>query len=217
MHHGPNQGEQKLALIYIIVNRVNGKVYVGQHRGENVQARLRNHIKDARRGCPLPLHRAICKYGPDNFEAFALSTYASSQADLDAQETFYIQKYQTLNPAYGYNLLPGGRNSAKPASTRAKISAARKKQTAPMTGKNHSTATKKLQSQKRAAWCAQHPEKLGHSFSAVSRARISKATKGRKPSIPKGTKLPAATREKIRLAALIREGNKRETRLNSNV
>jgi group I intron endonuclease len=97
-----------LALIYLIRNLVNEKVYIGQHKGTNVQARLRRHVIEAKRGSRFVLHNAIRKYGASAFDAYALSTYASSQQDLDAQEIFYIGKYRATDRRFGYNILDGG-------------------------------------------------------------------------------------------------------------
>jgi len=94
-------------IVYIISNLINDKVYIGQHQGTELVRRWKQHIKAAQAGSGLVFHRAIRKYGIDSFSVAQLST-VSSKIDLDEQEIFFIQKYQSANPLYGYNMTHGG-------------------------------------------------------------------------------------------------------------
>ena len=98
-------------LIYLILNDINGKVYIGKHKGDCLEARWKMHSRDATNGSKFLFHRAIRKYGFKAFQIIALSTFASSQSDLDNQEIFYIAKYRATELQYGYNLTKGGGGS----------------------------------------------------------------------------------------------------------
>jgi group I intron endonuclease len=92
-------------VIYIVVNLVNGKVYVGQTR-KSVDVRWRLHIKAATSGSPFPIHSAIRKYGMECFGVYLVSD-ATSQEDLDLMEDYFISRYGSLAPN-GYNRCRGG-------------------------------------------------------------------------------------------------------------
>jgi group I intron endonuclease len=94
--------------IYYIRCLVNGKGYVGQSVQHEVRWRV--HINDALKGLvSTPLHRAIRKYGVENFTAEVLSV--CKVFDLNRLETFYIKRKKTFveHPdGGGYNLTMGG-------------------------------------------------------------------------------------------------------------
>ena len=89
--------------IYIHRNKTNGKVYIGQtkqslkHRWNNGKGYI---------NCPYFYH-AIEKYGWDNFEHEVLQE-CSSKDEADDLEIFYISKYKSHKPEFGYNLSLGG-------------------------------------------------------------------------------------------------------------
>ncbi len=94
-------------VIYIITNLVNGKVYVGQHQGTDLNRRWRQHVKAACAGSKLVFHGAIRKYGVEAFSVAQLAA-ALSKPELDERETHFIQQYRATDRAYGYNMTPGG-------------------------------------------------------------------------------------------------------------
>ena len=53
------------------------------------------------------MHKAIEKYGWDNFEHIILCT-VSTKEEADFLEQWFIEKYDTFNPEHGYNLTKGG-------------------------------------------------------------------------------------------------------------
>ena len=57
--------------------------------------------------CPA-MYRAIQKYGWDNIEHYPIITCETLE-DAEWYERFLIYKHNTMNPNYGYNLVPGGR------------------------------------------------------------------------------------------------------------
>jgi len=106
-------------IVYRVTNRVNGKQYVGQ---TVTTLRLRwNGHNVSRAGCPA-LHRAIVKYGRDNFTIEEIAT-AEDQEFLDFLEDECISFYRTMAPV-GYNLKGGGANGHHSDLTKAKIGAA---------------------------------------------------------------------------------------------
>lgn len=92
-------------IVYVITNNVNQKVYVGKTVG-TLSARWNTHVFDAFNAkSPLPLHRAMRKYGRGAFSISQLST-ATSLEDLNAQEIAFIEKLESTTK--GYNVTPGG-------------------------------------------------------------------------------------------------------------
>jgi group I intron endonuclease len=106
-------------LVYLILNHANNKVYIGKHRGNDAQTRWKRHIRDAKAGSIYPLHCAIRKHGSESFAIVLLSSFASSEEDLNQQEIFFIAKYRATEAAYGYNLSKGGEGSRPTSSLRA--------------------------------------------------------------------------------------------------
>lgn len=95
----------KTGIIYLITNTVNGKIYIGQtiHR---LTLRWRKHKTSAASGSDLALHRAIRKYGANNFSVEVIAE--SFEPFLDALEEFCIRLYCSRSTQYGYNMTPGG-------------------------------------------------------------------------------------------------------------
>ena len=92
--------------IYRATCKTSGKAYIGQTRDSNgVEARRKFHIRLSRdAGCRTIFHRAIAKYGPDDFGWEVLSRHGVE--DLDAAETAAIALHGTVTPA-GYNIRSG--------------------------------------------------------------------------------------------------------------
>ena len=84
--------------IYKITNLINGKSYVGKHKGTDFGEYW---------GSGSALHNAYKKYGKKNFKREILR-YASFEDELDFMECFYIQECGTRRP-YGYNIAFGGK------------------------------------------------------------------------------------------------------------
>ena len=93
--------------IYKILNRVNGKVYVGQ--SVNIIERWKQHGYKAFNQNELAynsaIHAAFRKYGLENFELKVLEECLVSE--LDERERYWIQELDCLTPK-GYNILVGG-------------------------------------------------------------------------------------------------------------
>lgn len=98
-------------IIYLIKNRLNNKVYIGQtiHSFHNRYGRKKRwwEIPSANKY----LKNSIDKYGIDNFEIYVLE-FNKNIEELNVLEQSYILKYKSTNPKYGYNLRDGGENQS---------------------------------------------------------------------------------------------------------
>lgn len=92
-----------MGYIYSIKNSSNNKLYVGLTI-QTLEKRFASHKGTAFRGDTL-LHRAMLKYGIDNFSIDLIEEVADGQ--LSEREKFWIAKLDTLKPN-GYNINPGG-------------------------------------------------------------------------------------------------------------
>ena len=90
---------KKVRGIYKVTNKVNGKVYIGQ--SVDIGRRWRTHMtaKD-----DIYFHKAIQKYGVENFEWEVIEQCKKSE--LDERESYWIEYYDSFNK--GYNCTKGG-------------------------------------------------------------------------------------------------------------
>lgn len=160
-----------MAVIYVLKNKVNGKLYVGQTI--NLKNRLRNH--KGLYNLSTVISKAINKYGWDNFVQY---TFYVPKADLDYFEIKMVLQLGALIPD-GYNLAIGGNGG--------------------MRGFKHSAETKRKQSETRKGKhkgkenpmfgkTGEQSPNFGKHFSKEHRDKISKAHKG-KPGL-RGYKNP---------------------------
>lgn len=140
--------------IYLLTNRVNGKIYVG--KAGHFHKRFLSHKQAIRTSKKTPIVNAIRKYGWDNFDIQILESFdpktISSQGLLEL-ETGWIRKLDAINK--GYNLLEvhmdwtGHKHSIE---SKRKMSGPRPSIMGPkhpMFGKHHGEATKEKMSQKK--------------------------------------------------------------------
>ena len=90
--------------IYKIENLNNHKIYIGQ--SIEIEKRLIAH-KNSKDN--FVIHRAIQKYGVENF-SFEIIEECSKE-ELDDKECFWISHFNSLIP-FGYNMVEGGSNGA---------------------------------------------------------------------------------------------------------
>lgn len=86
--------------IYLIVNKVNGKTYVGQRKSSK-ECHLDRYM-----GSGKLLKKAKQKYGIENFEKFLIQ-YCYSKEETDKTERFWIAEYRRRGKAE-YNIADGG-------------------------------------------------------------------------------------------------------------
>ena len=89
-------------LVYLATNNNNGKMYVGQTT-KKLNLRWNEHTSNK---SSSPLHRALRRYGKENFSLETLHVCASKE-EMDFAEIFYINLLNTKAPL-GYNLTDGG-------------------------------------------------------------------------------------------------------------
>jgi group I intron endonuclease len=93
-------------IVYLLLNTVNEKAYVGQHGGYTLTKRWNQHLYNVKENRHLT--NAIKRYGPASFQRKILC-YASCQQELDLLERFWIATYGSTDPQFGYNKQAGGR------------------------------------------------------------------------------------------------------------
>ena len=91
--------------IYILTCKVNGKQYIG--KDSNMPSRPNKHLNGKCSRCPL-IHRAIKKYGAENFDVEIIRYPGISSDALYAVEQWKIAQLGTKAPN-GYNLTDGGK------------------------------------------------------------------------------------------------------------
>lgn len=94
-------------IIYKSTNKVNDKSYIGQTVNK-FRIRKAGHRHDAlRRKTNSYFHKAIRKYGWDNF-TWEIICECSSKEELDEMEFHYIKQYKCREYENGYNLIDSG-------------------------------------------------------------------------------------------------------------
>lgn len=85
--------------VYITYNKINGKIYIGQRKGQYDETYL---------GSGKYLKNAIRKYGKENFENYIIE-WCETYQDLNEREIYWIAKYNcTSKNNFGYNIAAGG-------------------------------------------------------------------------------------------------------------
>ena len=161
--------------IYLIVNNINGKTYVGKRKLYN-----KNWNEDGYMGSGHYLRRSQNKYGIENFEKF-LITWTYSEEDACEKEKFWIAEYRRRGKAE-YNVADGGQGGLIGTWTeerRKKVSEAGKGRKAWNKGKHFSeeSCIKMSEAHKGKPSCNK-----GKHFSDEAKNKMSEAHKGKKRS-----------------------------------
>ena len=98
--------------LYLITNLINGKKYVGQtNSNSGYLNRFKQHVAESFGGYikhTSALHKAIKKYGPENFSVKRLM-HSIPEGLIDYYETLWIDKLKThIRFNNGYNMTDGG-------------------------------------------------------------------------------------------------------------
>jgi len=95
-----------MGYIYRILNKTNGKSYIGQT--VHLKTRWLGHVRSSR-DRSSKIGEAIKKYGLENFE-FSILEEAETQEEIDRLERHYIALFETnmSSGGNGYNLTDGG-------------------------------------------------------------------------------------------------------------
>ena len=123
-----------MGYIYLVKNKINGKIYIGQTLQNDINTRWKYHKTIDKRYIGLILYNAYKKYGHENFE-YKIVCICFDE-DTNKYEKEYIKKYNSLYPK-GYNLLEGGENKKHNEFTKKILSDK-------MKGINHPNFGKKL-------------------------------------------------------------------------
>ena len=100
--------------IYMTINRINGKRYIGQHQASKFEPE--RYI-----GSGNCLKKAIRKYGKENFDCILLES-CDSQEELDFCEEKWIAIFDAVNSDLYYNISAGGNGTKKTALHRKHMS-----------------------------------------------------------------------------------------------
>lgn len=158
--------------IYKITNRVNGKMYIGQHTTDD--------LDDGYMGSGAIMKKALKKYGREAFAKEWLE-FAENAEDLNCLERMYVDEEWLARPDT-YNLVLGGKATAgfkHTYETKRKLSIWAKerlkdKENHPMYGRHLSEEQKEKQ---RAAHLGQQSPMKGKRLSEETRKKLSEARK----------------------------------------
>jgi hypothetical protein len=173
--------ENYLGFVYIWINKVNGKKYIGLHFGQ---------IDDGYIGSGVAFKRAIKKYGIDQFERKILYYEVKSEENLYKKEFEIINEMNAVFSTEFYNItnfdpkgshfINGKRHRLISEETKKKISKANE-------GKKHTKKTRKKMSKSRMGKKLSEEVKMnmsmafkGRKVSEETKKKISKAHKGKK-------------------------------------
>lgn len=151
-------------VVYLILNKLNGKMYVGQ-TVQSLKNRMARHLSGDQY-----IDRALKKYGLENFYYGVIKSCAS-KAEMDYWEKFFIAALKTKSPI-GYNLTDGGEGTVgieRTPEQRAKLSAALSGERNPRYGKKILLNIKPRSW--RRIWVASARRKLAEIFRRLSRAQ----------------------------------------------
>ena len=130
--------------IYIHINEINGKMYIGQ-TCQNIKERWNDGLgylgkKDGKYSQPY-FANAILKYGWESFVHIVVYENLTFE-EANLYEEWLIYLGDTTNPQYGYNILTGGKNSKRTEEYKKKLSESRMGEKNARYGKHCSEETK---------------------------------------------------------------------------
>lgn len=99
--------------IYQYTNLINNKIYIGQTN--NIDRRVRGHKSNSFNPKSINynniIHKAIRKYGYDNFKVEILEILSDDKYELvNEREQYWIKEKKSLITENGYNVVEGGNN-----------------------------------------------------------------------------------------------------------
>lgn len=106
--------------IYIHINKVNNKKYVGQTKQDCCHRWWNGEGYKPQKNGMSHFYNAIKKYGWDNFEHKILKNNLTKQ-EADYWEKFYIKQWDLTNSNKGYNKTDGGQDGKPNLETRNKM------------------------------------------------------------------------------------------------
>lgn len=175
--------------IYMYVNKINGKRYVGKAKDFNI--RHKRHLISSKnkkaKDYNYAIHRAIRKYGIENFELKILKENIPLCC-LGFYEEYYAEKYNTYrNTGWGYNIAKcGSGGDMRYGKTEEEINEWKQKISKSNKGKQHSKEAKQKISK----------AKKGNHHSEETKQKMSIAKKGKQKSEETKQKMSKARKGK---------------------
>jgi len=164
-------------IVYKITNIVNNKCYIGKTTRDD--KRLKEHLSRLKNNKHYNeyLQRSFNQHHEENF-IFEIIDTAIMEEELNDKEIYWIDKYNSANPLYGYNLTYGGDGCKHNEITCAKLSEINK-------GKTYSEEYKQKMSVvlKGRIFTPEWKQKISDAKKNVSqetREKLSKANTGKK-------------------------------------
>lgn len=176
----------------------NGKTYIGQ-TSQPTYRRWRNGEGYANN---TYFYRAIQKYGWDSIKHEVICT-CKTQKEADVLEAHYINIFQSLNPAHGYNLVePTESGRVLSTETRQKMSNVRKGKFAgsnnPNYGKKHTEEARRRMSENLVGkYCGLFSPRYGVKATQETKEKMSASRKNSVAAQKHITKLNAAKAKKV--------------------
>jgi NUMOD3 motif len=163
-------------VIYGIVCSESLKLYIGQHKNDDLTRYFQQKWYDAHRysGKRSHLYAALRKHPRETWSIWPLVSGIEVKAELDALEKHFIRVLKTQHPDVGYNLCDGGEGRTGPHSeaTKHKLSVA-------LTGKHRTPEQVQVQVKRAKREYIESPEyqkrlsRKGFKFSDESRKKMS--------------------------------------------
>jgi hypothetical protein len=94
-------------ILYKVTNNINKKIYIGKTT-QSLEKRKLGHLYQARSQDNMYFHKAILKYGINNFKWEIIYDKCNCIEDLNELEEFIISEYFILNKNNVYNIAKGG-------------------------------------------------------------------------------------------------------------
>lgn len=181
--------------IYMIQNKVNGKIYIGQ--SVDIEKRWNRHRGELRDNSHVNKHlqNSWNIHGEDNFEFTIICECNENQ--LNTMEEYYIFELISYDRRVGYNKNYGG-SSGRPTEearkkmsevnkgktlseeTRKKMSEARKGENHPFYGQHHTAESrKKISESKKDKYTGENAPWYGKHLPEEARRKLSEANKGK--------------------------------------
>jgi group I intron endonuclease len=157
--------------IYKITNKINNKIYIGQ-TWLNISQRFNQHKQDSKR-LSYPIHKAIRKYGINNF-TIEIITITHTQQCANFWEDYFIKSYKSIGKN-GYNAKEGGSSGKLSEETKKKMAL-----TKIGIPRSQETKNRISKSQIHRIKNGGNPSRLGAIVSKQTREKMSQSRKGKK-------------------------------------
>ena len=201
------EAKEIYGIIYIIRNKINNKLYIGQtieekgfcerynFSGEDIERVYKYHLynKEHNRSYNVHLLIFIEKYGFKAFEVDEEFDIAYSKEELDKLEDLYIKVYNTVSGDYGYNNKYGGANGKHTEGTKQYLRDINLGENNPMYGKYWTEEQKNARAE---AVKGENNPFYGKHHTEETKKKISEANSGENIFLF-GKSMPQETKQKI--------------------